>query len=133
MDRIPTAHHMIRGFAEIYFGMAGQMQGQKERVVQVLSDLLHQQPLNDLRKIRVMATLVYVNIISGDLTVASALNQQLRNVAISVNSAAMIVFSKYFQGLIHFYRNELDLAIYYFSKAAEYLYIKIYVNPIPHS
>jgi LuxR family maltose regulon positive regulatory protein len=123
LDRIPSTYHMIRGFAEIYFGMAGQMQGQKERVVHVLSDLLHRQPLNDLRKIRVMAALVYVNIISGDLTVASALNQQLRNVAISVNPAAIIAFSKYFQGHIHFYRNELDLAIYHFSEAAEIGYI----------
>ena len=54
------------------------MQGQKERVVHVLSDLLHQQPLNDLRKVRVMVSLVIVNIISGDLTVASTLNQQRR-------------------------------------------------------
>jgi len=40
LERIPVAHHMVRGFAEIYFGLAGQMQGQQDRVVQVLSDLL---------------------------------------------------------------------------------------------
>ena len=33
LDRIPEAHHMVRGFAEMYFGLAGQMQGQETRVV----------------------------------------------------------------------------------------------------
>jgi hypothetical protein len=106
-----------------YFGLAGQMQGQKERIVHVLSDLLHHHPLNDLRKVRVIVALVCIKIISGDLTVASTLNQQLRNAAISINSVTYIARSLYFQGLIHFCRNELDVAIHHLSQAGELGYV----------
>jgi LuxR family maltose regulon positive regulatory protein len=122
LERIPSTNHMIRGVAEIYFALAGQMQGQKERVVHVLSDLLHHQPLHDLRKVHVLVGLVCVNIVSGDLTVAATLNQQLRSLVNRVNSAAFIAWSLYFQGLIHFCRNELDMAILYLGQAAEVFY-----------
>jgi LuxR family maltose regulon positive regulatory protein len=122
LDLIPAANHMIRGVVEIYFGLAGQMQGQKERVVHVLSDLLYRQPLHDLRKVHVLVGLVCVNIVSGDLTVAATLNQQLRSLVIRINSAAFIAWSLYFQGLIHFCRNELDMAIHHFGQAAEVFY-----------
>jgi len=122
LDRIPVANHMIRGVAEVYFGLAGQMHGQKERVVHVLSDLLHRQPLNDVRKVHVMVALVCINIISGDLTVAATLNQQLRSLVIRINSAAFTAWSLYFQGLIHFCRNELDMAILHLDQAAEIFY-----------
>jgi LuxR family maltose regulon positive regulatory protein len=122
LERIPASNAMIRGVAEVYFGVLGQMQGQKERVVRVLSDLLYHQPINDLRKVHVMVALVCVNIVSGDLTVASTLNQQLKNFTISINYTAFIAWSLYFQGLIHFCRNELDMAILHFSKSAEIFY-----------
>jgi len=55
LEQIPEAHHYTRGIADTFWGVAGQMQGQKERVVAKLTDLLHNQPLSDVRKIRVMA------------------------------------------------------------------------------
>jgi LuxR family maltose regulon positive regulatory protein len=122
LDRIPGTNPMIRGVVEVYFGLAGQMQGQKERVVHVLSDLLHRQPLHDLRKVHVLVALVCVNIISGDLTVAATLNQQLRSLVIRINSAAFIAWNLYFQGLIHFNRNELDMAILHLGQAEEVFY-----------
>jgi LuxR family maltose regulon positive regulatory protein len=125
LDRIPAENQMIRGVAEIYFALVGQMQGQKERVVHVLSDLLHNQSLHDLRKVHVMVGLVCVNIVAGDLTVALTLNQQLRNFANKINSAAYIAWSLYFQGLIHLCRNELDMAILHLSEAAEIFYVTL--------
>ena len=122
MGRIPTTYHMIRGFTECYFGFAGQMQGQKERVLDELSDLLHYQPLNDIRKVRVMVSLVCIHMVSGNLTAAAALNQQLKNLAISIESTTNVALSLYFQGVIHLCRNELKLAIDYLSQAAELSY-----------
>ena len=116
LGRIPTKNPAIRSFAELYFGLAGQMHGQKERVVHVLSDLLHHQPLNNIRKIRLMGSLMCVHIISGNLTAAFNLNQQFRSISCSINSALYTAWSLYLQGLIHFSRNELDLAIQYFSQ-----------------
>ena len=123
LKRIPTTYHMIRGFAETYFGFAGQMQGQKERVMDVLSGLLHQQSLHDIRKVRVMLSLVYVHMVSGNLALSVTLNQQLKNFAISIESIIYVALSSWFQGVIHFCRNELDMAIDYLSQAAETSYI----------
>ncbi len=71
LDRIPVGYHMVRGFAETYLGLAGQMQGQKKRVVQVLSDLLDDPSLPFTRKLRDLVALVWIHIISGELAVAS--------------------------------------------------------------
>jgi len=123
LDRIPEAHTMIRGFAESYFGLAGQMQGQEERVLNVLSDLLNDPLLETPRKMRVLISLIWIHMISGDLTVASTLNQQLWDLAVDCNAAAFTSWSSYNQGLIHFYRNELDAAIHHFGKAVEFKYL----------
>ena len=123
LDRIPTAHTMIRGFAESYFGLAGQMQGQEERVLNVLSDLLNDPLLETPRKMRVLISLIWIHMISGDLAVASTLNQQLWDLAVDCNAAAFTSWSSYNQGLIHFYRNELDAAIHHFGKALEFNYL----------
>jgi LuxR family maltose regulon positive regulatory protein len=119
LEQIPEAHHFILGTADGFWGLAGQMQGQKERVINRLTDLLQKQPLSVARKMRLMLTLVFVYIVSGELAVAFSLSQHLRNYAISKNYNQFIVWSSYFLGLIHFCRNELDTAIDYLSQAAE--------------
>jgi LuxR family maltose regulon positive regulatory protein len=125
MGLIPKTHHMVRGFTEIYFGLAGQMTGQKERVVQVLSNLLPDPSLELPRKMRVLTALVWIHLISGDLSVASALNKQLMDAANQNNLRPFISWSLYNQGLIHFQRNELDSAIHHFSQATESGYLML--------
>jgi LuxR family maltose regulon positive regulatory protein len=123
LEKIPATYHMIRGFAETYFGFAGQMQGQKERVLDVLSGLLQHQSLHDIRKVRVLLSIVYVHMVSGSLTLSATLNQQLKNFAISIESTVYVALSSWFQGVIHFSRNEMDMAIDHLRQAAEDIYI----------
>ncbi len=123
LERIPSEYPMIRGFAEIYFGLAGQMQGQKERVDQVLSDLLSEQILDNLRKIRLMVARVWIHMFSGELEVAFMLNRQLLNETTGNSRAAFHAFSLYNQGRIHFQRDELHSAIHYLGLAAEMPYL----------
>ena len=125
LARIPATNLAIRSFAELYLGLAVQMHGQKERAVYVLSDLLHHQSLSDMRKARVMGSLICVHIISGNLTAAFNLNQQFRNISSSINSALYTAWSLYFQGLIHFCRNELDMAIHHLSQATDFAYLML--------
>jgi LuxR family maltose regulon positive regulatory protein len=125
LARIPATNLAIRSFAELYLGMAIQMHGQNERAVHVLSDLLHHQPLNDMRKVRLMGSLICVHIISGNLTVAFNLNQQFRNLSSRINSNLYTAWSSYFQGLIHFCRNELDMAIPHLSQATDHAYLML--------
>jgi LuxR family maltose regulon positive regulatory protein len=123
LERIPTTYHMIRGFAESYFGFAGQMHGQTERILDVLSGLIHHRSLHDARKVRVMLSLVGVHMVSGSLALAATLNQQLKNFATRIESITNAALSSWFQGVIHFCRNELDMAIECFSQAAEACFI----------
>jgi LuxR family maltose regulon positive regulatory protein len=123
LERIPTTYPMIRGFAESYFGFAGQMHGQEERILDVLSGLLHQPSLHDKRKARVMLSIASVHIVSGNLALAATLSQQLNRFAINTESIPNVASSSWFQGVIHFCRNELDMAIDYLSQVAENIYI----------
>lgn len=122
---IPRSHHMVRGFADIYYGLAGQMQGQKERVVHVLSGLLVDHSIELPRKIRVLIVLVWIHVISGDLSAASLLNKQLVETATKNNLLPFISWGFYNQGLIHFHRNELDSAIRHFSQATAHEYLML--------
>jgi LuxR family maltose regulon positive regulatory protein len=114
---------MVRGFAEIYFGLAGQMNGQTETVLSVLSDLLNHSSMESPRKLRLLVALVWVHLLSGNLVAASTRNRQLMDAAIESNLAPFTSWGSYNQGVIHFYRNELDSAIDCFHHAAETEYL----------
>jgi len=70
-----------------------------------------------------MGALVFVYIVAGDLTFAFSLSQQLKRFAVSINSNHYSAWSSYFLGLIHFCRNELDMAIDHLSQTTELGYI----------
>jgi len=61
LEQIPATLPYTKGVAESFWGLAGQMQGQKDRVVAALTDLLRNHTLSDVRKIREMAALVSVD------------------------------------------------------------------------
>lgn len=117
--KIPATQDYTRAAADQFWALTGHMQGQEERVVAELTDLLQTGWLGDIRKIRVMAILVTEHILSGDLTVAFNMGKQLKKIAIRTNSNYYIICSLYFLGLIHFCRNELDQSIDHLSQAAE--------------
>jgi LuxR family maltose regulon positive regulatory protein len=124
LEKIPVSHYEIRGQTELLFGLASQMEGQKEEAIQVLSDLLHEyQAPDNLRKTRLIVSLVYMHIISGDLTEALTANQQLMDVATGSDYLYAGAWSLYLHGLIHFQSNELDDAVYYFKRAKEKRFI----------
>lgn len=122
---ISETDHMIRGFTEIYFGLSGQMEGEKERVIQRLSDILYQKSLNLERKFRVMIGLIWIHIMSGDLSSAATLNTQLGAASRDKNEVTFNSWSLYNQGLIHLHRNELQEAITHLSQATEYGFLML--------
>jgi LuxR family maltose regulon positive regulatory protein len=70
-----------------------------------------------------MAGLVFVYIVSGKLAIALSLSQQLKNYSIRINSNYYSAWSLYLIGLIHFCRNELDMAIDHLNQATELCHI----------
>jgi len=119
LDRIPETQPMVRGFAEIYLGLAGHMDGQTETVLQVLFDLLDHSSMQSPRKFRVLVSIVWVHLLAGDLAVASIRNTQLIDNAAKKQSGTFGSWGAYNQGIIHLCRNELDLAIHFFNHAVE--------------
>lgn len=123
LERIPETQPMVRGFAEIYFGLAGHTNGQTGTVVLLLSDLLDHLSMESPRQLRVLVSLVWIHLLSADLVAASIRNRQLADVATKNNSATFQSWVSYNQGIIHYYRNELDSAIHYLNEAAETGYL----------
>lgn len=120
LKRLPETHYFTLGCAEFNLAVAGQMIGQKDLAINTLKDLLHKQPLmNKVRKLRIVAGQVWVSLLEGDLAGSSTHNQQLKTLAGSTNSVYYTVASDQISGLIHYCRNELELAIEYLSLAAE--------------
>ncbi len=124
LNKIPESHHEIRGQAELVFGLASQMQGQQEKAVRRLNDLLNDnQSIHSLRKTRILVSLVYMYIISGELDDAVQVNNQLMDVAIGNDYSYAGIWGIYLKGLIHFYRNEIDESIDCFQQVKKDRYI----------
>ena len=79
----------------------------------------HGQP-HGVRATRLLVTLVFI---SGRLLEAARANQQLRDLSAKGNYRYAWVWSVYLDGLIAFYRSNLDAAIGHFSSAVEERYI----------
>jgi LuxR family maltose regulon positive regulatory protein len=124
LERIPVSYYLCRGEAEVLFGLATQMVAGKEQAIRKLDDLLKSYPPpHDLRRTRLLAALVYVDLISGDLAQAETYNRLLHETSVVKDYAHAEAWSAYLQGLIHLYRYELDAAIQHLKRAAEQRFI----------
>ena len=123
-ERVPENQQEIRGQIEILLGLAMQMQGQQETALDQLNTLLDcPQWEKSVARTRLLVTVVYIQIISGDLNQAAAANYRLHDFAVKNDFAYAKAWSVYLSGLIHFYRNELEDAIDCFSQAIEHKHI----------
>ena len=74
-ERVPENHQEIRGQIEILHGLAMQMQGQQETALDQLIRLLDRpQWEKSVARTRILVTVVYIQIISGNLNQAAAAN-----------------------------------------------------------
>ena len=124
LNRIPESCHEIRGQSEILHGLASQMQGEEERAVKKINDLLLQLKSSKTITItRLQVTLVYIHTISGNLPEALLVNQRLNEFASKNAYAYARVWSLYLQALICFYQDDLEEAICHFHQALEQKYL----------
>lgn len=124
LERIPITHYPLRGDAEVIFGLACHMLYGKEKASHQLNEWIYSEPSpQDLRMTRLLASLIYIHLISGDLAEAYRLNQQLQAVATRMKSVYAITYSSYFQGIFHFFHNELDTTLTHFSVVAKQRHI----------
>jgi LuxR family maltose regulon positive regulatory protein len=124
LKNVPEDHHEVRGQIEILRGLANQMEGREEEAINTLQDLINDRKLpKTIGRTRLLVTVVYISIISGDLNKALMENQQLHEFARKGSYTYADVWSVYLSGLIHFYRNDLDEAINHFKRGTEHRHI----------
>jgi LuxR family maltose regulon positive regulatory protein len=124
LEKIPKAHHLARGEAEVFWSLASQMCGQKEEVVHRLNRWLYdEQAPHPGRQTKLLGTLVWIKILSGELNEAAPLNRQLHELATKHNNRYINAWTSYMQGYFHYIWNDLETASRHFAEAVNERYI----------
>jgi len=124
LERIPKAHHLARGEAELWWGLASQMCGQKEDVVRCLNRWLYdQQTPHPGRQTKLLGSLTFVYLLSAEFNEAAQASRQLHELATRHNNRYIIAWASYLQGHIHLAWNDLDAATHHFANAVRNRYI----------
>jgi LuxR family maltose regulon positive regulatory protein len=124
LKEIPKENALLRSHMEMMWALAGHMKGGREEVVGALRDWIDdEESARTVRMTRLLATLVFIHIMSGDLDAATAENRRLREFSEQHGFDFAGAWSVYLGGLIHFYRNELGDAIRHFDKVREVRHI----------
>jgi LuxR family maltose regulon positive regulatory protein len=124
LERIPEAHHAARGEAELWWGLASQYSGQRTEAVQRLNSILHgKQPPPPVRQIKLLGALVFVHMLSGELTEVAQATPQIRELAIRSQNAYITAWISYLQAYVAYFQNELGQAAHHFAQAVEGRYV----------
>jgi len=114
-----------KSLAETVFGLAGLMQGQRERVSRSLTRWLLERSARDPRgEIDLAQTLALVSYIAADPPGAGILLDRARRVAVAAGHATLVPRGDYLDGLLHLQRGELveALPLLGYGKQGEYLH-----------
>jgi LuxR family maltose regulon positive regulatory protein len=124
LESLPETQVEYRVITEVFFGLAGQMSGQGERVSRVLTDWLGEpaQP-HPRRTAMLMLTLAIMSYISGDTEEAERYLERHRRFADSYGLEVSQAWTDYLISLIHLQRGNIQAAIPSLEEAASRRYI----------
>jgi LuxR family maltose regulon positive regulatory protein len=124
LERIPKRHHLARGEAELFWGLAKQMSGQKNEAVPTLNEwVYHELTPHPGRQINDLGSLVFIFLLSGELAKAAQLTQQVQDMVATSNNAYIKAWVSYLLANIHYCWNDLENASRHFTQAVEKRYI----------
>ena len=123
LERIPEAYHAARGEAELCWGLASQMSGQKTEAVRRLNRWLYnEQTPHPSRQTKLLGSLIFLYLLSGELTEAALVTRQIQDVAEKNNNTYVETWSSYLLGYIHYCWNDLGNAADHFTQVVEKRY-----------
>jgi len=119
LDKIPKKNIGVRNEAEIYFAISLQLAGQGKQAEQVYRRKLYNESSEGTRKMRLLGSLIFIHLLSGDLLEAEQATRQMANMAKKANNVHIRTWASYLQGIIHYVWNNLETAGHHFSLAIE--------------
>jgi LuxR family maltose regulon positive regulatory protein len=120
LERLPSTYLMPHSEAQYLWGMAGQQAGKKGMVVKGLIRMLTKDfAQQDLEKSRLLGSLGFIHLISGELIKSEERIQQA--IAWS-NNPYLEAWIHYTLGVIHYCWNDLEKAAHYFEQAGRNRY-----------
>lgn len=115
-----TNNTLHRVLAEFLFGLAGQMDGQMERVRHTLTKWLNDtSSLNPIRETNLTQILVAISYIDANPSETGPLLQRGRQVAKSSGLTSLNRLNDYLDGLFHLQWGELEIAVQLFEEALD--------------
>ncbi len=123
LERIPVVHHMARGEAELFWGLANQMLGQEEEAVLQLNQwLYYDQVPHPGRQTNLLGSLAFIHLLNGELDEAARVIQETQEMATKFDNIYVKAFAFYLQGIIHYCQNDLENAARCFAFTAKNRY-----------
>jgi LuxR family maltose regulon positive regulatory protein len=129
-DNLPEKKIGAKGINAIYYAVAAKMNGKIKEVVIEHEKLLSHNGMFVIYKHLLLAGIIYVKLLEGDLFVASEYVVITEKSALRFNDVFVLSWMNYFMGLINYQQNNLKKAEYYFEKALEKIYVLNMQAPI---
>jgi LuxR family maltose regulon positive regulatory protein len=123
LERIPKTHYMARGEAEAFWSFASQMVGRKKEAVRTLNQWFYgEQTPHPGRQIKELGSLVFIHLLSGELTEAVREAQQIQDMVANSNNVYIKAWASYLQGYVYYCWNDLENAAHHFVQTVERRY-----------
>ncbi len=123
LGKLPETSQGVRNDGLIYFAIASQMSGEGEAAAKIYQKKIKNISSEGTHKLRMIGSLVFVYLLSGELIKADETNRQLMEISKRLNNKFITTWSYYLQGIIHYQWYNLEKGIHCFSKAVENEYL----------
>jgi LuxR family maltose regulon positive regulatory protein len=123
LERIPKTHYLARGETEAFWSFASQMVGREKEAVRTLNQWFYgEQTPHPGRQFKELGSLIFIHLISGELTEAVREAQQIQDMVANSSNVYIKAWASYLQGYIYYCWNDLENAAHHFVQTVERRY-----------
>lgn len=125
LEHTPLTDHEVRAESETFLGLAGQMQGERARVTETITEWLADPSslnLSPIRETHLLATLSFMSFIASDPMGSAGYLMRMRVVGTANELEYPLAWCDYLEGIFHLRRGEVDLAIGLLEEATKRKY-----------
>ena len=106
----------------MYYANASQMTGKGDEVYKEIQLEISRNNLHPDYKIILLASLVYIKLLNGDLYAAERIAKRIGKISSTTNNDFYVVWYEFFMGYIAFQQYRLDEALAHFNKTMDFVY-----------